>query len=403
MPNSKILFISPQPLWPTNTGARLRNFHLAKSLCRHFQVTVLQAISPDETLASETNTDFKSVLSATRNKSYTPINLIKGLLGPLPFTVLTYYAKSFQRVLIDTLNSQKFDFVQIESIHMAPYLSAIRGATATNIPVVLDWHNIESELMFRFAKGSSSPAKRIVGSRVAQLLHRLEQNALGTFSAHTVVSKLEQEKLLKRAPQAKVHIIPNGVDTSAFSVAPEQLVGTSGKRVLLFVGSMDYHANSEAVIWFTNEIWPQLSAEFADLDFKIVGRNPPPAVQSLASSRIIVTGTVKDVRPYYQEALAILVPLRVGGGTRLKILEAMAARVPVISTHLGAEGIEVEDEKNILLADTSADMARAIRRLLGEPQFAESLIASAHGLAVNRYDWQVIGSALANVYTSLKD
>jgi len=391
--NLKILFLCPQPLWPVNTGARLRNFHLANALCAHAEVTILQAVNPADSPSSPSPNSFQSVLSAVRGKSYSALNVLRGIRGPIPVTVLNYASKDIERVLREALESSAFNAVQIESIHMAPYLEMIRRRNP-GINAVLDWHNVESELIQQYAASTANPAKKFIASRTSTLLYRMEQDALKSFSAHTVVSELERDKLLKRAPDAKIHVIANGVDAATFA----RPGSTASRRTLLFVGSMDYHANSEAVLWFCREIWPRLAAEFPSLDFKIVGRNPPSSVKDLASDRITVTGTVDDVRPYYHEAFSVVVPLRVGGGTRLKILEAMAAGVPVISTRLGAEGIAAEDRKQILLADTPADMAAAVRSLLTEPGLVSSLRDSARSLVETNYDWRVLGAKLAELY-----
>ena len=391
----KILFICPQPLWPVNTGARLRNFNLANALCSQAEVSILQAVNPADP-PPQTESPFKNVLSAQRGKSYTPWKILRGIFGPLPITVLNYASPAIENALRQTLETNIYDIVQIESIHMAPYLKTIRNLSAAS--VFLDWHNVESELMQQYADKTTNLAKRRIAARTASLLHQMEQTALKTFSAHLVVSDLERDKLLRRAPDAKIHVIPNGVDTASFSRRDAPPTPTE-RQTLLFVGSMDYHANSEAVVWFCQETWPHIAAEFPNLDFKIVGRNPPPSVQNLASPRITITGTVADVRPYYHQAFAILVPLRVGGGTRLKILEAMAAAVPVISTRLGAEGISAQDQKEILLADTPAEMTSALRTLLTNPVLAQSLRQSARTLAETQYDLRVLSDKLAAVYS----
>jgi glycosyltransferase involved in cell wall biosynthesis len=215
------------------------------------------------------------------------------------------------------------------------------------------------------------------------------------------VSEREKEKLLARVPGVQIHVIPNGVDTSTIAGRSPAGTAASTRQTLLFVGSMDYHANSDAVIWFCREIWPRLAAEFPHLDFKIVGRNPPAAVRALASPRILITGTVEDVRPFYHHAFAVLVPLRVGGGTRLKILEAMAAGVPVISTRLGAEGLAVAHGRELLLADTADEMAASIRMLLSDEVLRAALCKAARALVETQYDWSVLGARLAAVYRSL--
>jgi glycosyltransferase involved in cell wall biosynthesis len=372
---------------------------LANALASHFEVTVLQAVDPAEAPAPPASSSFKNVLSAKRGPSYTPANILRGLIGPLPITVLNYLSKNVESALTATLDSVPYDAIQIENIHMVPYLRTIRRHLPHPRPVVLDWHNIESELIRQYGRTSTNPAKKLVAARIGSLLCQVEKNALAEFSAHTVVSEPDRQKLLQRNPRAQIKVIPNGVDSVAFAASSTAL--EPGRRTLLFVGSMDYHANAEAAIWFCRQVWPQLANEFPNLDFKIVGRNPPPSVQALASQKITVTGTVNDVRPFYHQAFAVLVPLRVGGGTRLKILEAMAAGVPVISTRLGAEGISAENQIHILLADTADEMAAATRRLLNQPDLVRRLRQAALELVRTHYDWSVLGQQLANLYQSL--
>lgn len=401
MEKLKILFLCPQPLWPVNTGARLRNFHLANALGADADITVLQITAAGESAPPQTSGAFHKLLSASRGKSYTPAKMLRGLAGPLPITVLNYTSDNVARTLASELEAESYDAVQLESIHLFRYFETIQRCRRPP-RVVLDWHNIESELMQRFADSCRHPAKKLVAARTARLLHRLEDTALSNFAAHTVVSDREREKLVARAPSANIHVIANGVDSAAFAKSTTTTEPVNpARQTLLYVGSMDYHANSDAVLWFCREIWPQLSASLPTLDFKIVGRNPPPTVQALASDRIIVTGTVDDVRPFYHQAFAVLVPLRVGGGTRLKILEAMAAGVPVISSRLGAEGIDVTDRHNILLADTAADMSAAVTALIRDCDLSARLCSAARTLVETKYDWRVLGAKLAAVYRGL--
>lgn len=164
---------------------------------------------------------------------------------------------------------------------------------------------------------------------------------------------------------------------------------------------MDYHANIEAVRWFVRETWPAIAARNPELRFVIVGRSPAPEVRALASERVIVTGTVDDVRPYYTGALAAIVPLRVGSGTRTKILEAMAAGVPVISTRLGVEGIEAVHGTDLLLADIPSEMAAAVRELAASAALHTRMREAARRFVLSRYDWSISGDRLFSIYHNL--
>jgi glycosyltransferase involved in cell wall biosynthesis len=205
--------------------------------------------------------------------------------------------------------------------------------------------------------------------------------------------------------------VENGVDVAfhcdqEIEAAYRSTKGPPGdtRRDLLFVGSMDYHANIDAAVRFATDLWPLVRERLPGFRFVIVGRSPTPAVQALAKMPgVVVTGTVEDVRPYYRNALAEVVPLRVGSGTRLKILEAMAAGVPVISTRLGAEGLEVSNGRDILLAETPEDLLGAIQALTNSPERRQSIAAAGRETVGSRYDWPILGAKLFEIHCAARE
>jgi sugar transferase (PEP-CTERM/EpsH1 system associated) len=397
----KILYFCPQQVWPLTGGALLRNFHLANALASRCSVTLLQLARPGEQPAINwPATNFRQVLTFERDSAYTPAKVLNGIIGPAPLPVLNYASKSAAAALSSLLARESFDAVQLESVHLLSYLDAIRQAPRSPA-VVADWHNIESELMARYASQTRHWARRIAAKRTASLLERAEQRLLAEADVHTVVSEREKQALLKRLPGAKIHVIPNGVDMAAFAgidaaVSPDD--PAPARNTVLYVGSMDYHANVDAVTWFVREIWPKVEKQLPDLTFTIAGRNPGPGVRALASPRVRVTGSVEDVRPYYAAALAVVVPLRVGSGTRLKILEAMAAGVPVVSTSLGAEGLDAVDAIHLLLADSPEQISSSLGRILQQPGLARDLSDAAKAFVAQRYDWSLIGQKLYEIH-----
>jgi glycosyltransferase involved in cell wall biosynthesis len=202
-------------------------------------------------------------------------------------------------------------------------------------------------------------------------------------------------------------VIENGVDTEYYSDAQiEKAAGARrdapGKNRIVFVGSMDYHANIEGVVNFAREVWPNLRARQPKLVFTIVGRYPSREVRELARTPgIEVTGRVDDVRPFYRKAVAAIVPLNVGGGSRLKILEAMAAGVPVVSTTLGAEGLDMRHGENILIADTNEQLVEAIVSVVEDEARLNRLGAAGRALVSNHYDWAKLGGLLFEIYQKL--
>ena len=391
MPHLRILFFTPHQIWPANSGARLRNFYLATSLARRCSVTLVQILQPDEAIVEPANSQlFDQVITARKSRSYTAGKLIKGLTGPLPLTVLNYSSPDVTQRLSTLLAAKPFDIVQLESSHLFSYLEIFRSLPDPPA-VLLDWHNIESELMYRYASETPGLAKKLVARRTAGLLRQVEGQLLQRCDAHAVVSDREKSNLAEREPRARIEVIPNGVDTTAYN-SPS--IFNQVKKTLLFVGSMDYHANIDAVSWFVGDIWPGIARQAPDFTFVVAGRSPSRQVQELASDRVQITGTVEDVRPFYSDALAVVVPLRVGGGTRLKILEAMAMGVPVISTRLGAEGISATDGQNILLADSAEETIASVTKLVRDPILRERLAREGRRLVTEEFDWNSIGERL---------
>jgi glycosyltransferase involved in cell wall biosynthesis len=319
---------------------------------------------------------------------YTPGKVLKGIFGRWPLPVVNYASPAMAAAVAGLENS--FDLVHLDSMHMASYVPLLNGAR-----VVYNWHNIESELMSRYAENAPSLARKIYGTLTARKLAALEKELLRNAFGHLVCSQREKDQMLELVPGARIAVIENGVDAGAFPSAP----GTgAGRKRLVFVGSMSYHANIEGAVWFTDKIWPEIHRRYPDWKLTLVGSNPAPAILALKSDSIEVTGTVPSVAPYYKDALAAIVPLRTGGGTRLKILEAMAAGVPVISTALGAEGLAVSPGEDVLIADSLESWIAALESLSDNEANWTRLATAGRRLVESRYDWQALGKSLFETY-----
>jgi glycosyltransferase involved in cell wall biosynthesis len=396
----RILYFAPHSSWPLTTGARLRDYHLARQLGARCSLTFAGLIAPGEEQPPDppAGSNFESNITLTRGPAYTPVKILRGLLGPVPVTLLNYFHHSAADRLAKIIDEREIDTVQMESVHLLPYLPAIR-ATRRNPPVLADWHNIESELMYRFAAQARNPLRRWAANRTAYLIERSEERLLASCRFHTVASERERDALRRRSPGADIRVVFNGVDVDFYSEASP--IALADAPALLFVGSMDYHANIDAVLWFVRKIWPELKRTHPRLVFFVVGRNPPSEIRELASDGITITGTVDDVRPWYRNATAAVVPLRTGSGTRLKILEAMAAGVPVISTTLGAEGLDVSHRSDILLADTRVDIVAAVNQVIASEPLQHQLRQAGRTLVTERYDWRALGTRLYEIHSEM--
>jgi len=402
----KLLYFCPHQIWPANTGARLRDYELARQLAARASVTFVQMCrAGEEPCTLPDDSGLAAVVTLDKDRTYTPFKVLRGLAGPTPMTVLNCWSLRARSQLASVLHSGQFDTIQMEGVHLLKYLPVIMEAPRSPA-VVVDWHNIESELMWRYAENTSNWAKKTAARRTAKLIERAEDRILKMCGTHTVTSERERQKLLARCPEANIHVIPNGVDTNAYTAKKiaESGSGTgqaNSNPTILFIGSMDYHANIDAATWFSRQVWPEISRAHPELVFTIIGRNPSPEVRRLASDRIRVTGTVDDIRPFFASAAAVIVPIRYGSGTRYKILEAMAAGVPVVSTRLGAEGIEAKDCVHFLLADNGTEFAAAVSRLLTSPDTRSGFSKAARALMSRIYDWPIIGTRLYGIHSEL--
>ena len=358
----------------------------------------LLAFAEPERDASALKNVYEQIVAVNRNAGYSLGKVLRGAMGSTPLPLLNYTTNEMKQALAALLSEQEFDFVQVESIHLMNYLPMIRAARKRPL-VICDWHNVESELMRQYGESEGNFARRAYARRTARLMNEAEQEALREFDAHIVVSEEDAERLLRMNSAARVFVIENGVDPAYYGDTQDE---SNTKNRIIFVGSMDYHANIDAAVNFARNVWPILHDKKPELTFTIVGRDPAPTVRELSSiAGLEVTGSVEDVRPFYHEAIAAVVPLRVGGGSRLKILEAMAAGVPVVSTTIGAEGLKVGDGENILLADNDQDLVDKIVSVIDDENLRTRLVAAAHALIAERYDWSKLGVTLTSVYTKL--
>jgi len=383
----RVLSLSPRQCQPAVTGAKLRDYYLARAFGETGDLTYIYF---REAGAAPAEMPFcRELIGVERPRPYTAGKILRGIAGRWPLPVLNYTSAAMLAEARRCLAAARFDLVYIDAIHLAACERELRSAPGA-APVVYNWHNIESELMERFSGHAKSRAKRWYARLTARRLAGAEEEILGSAYGHIVCSEREKEELLRRAPSARIAVVENGVDAAAFrDDAP------AGARTrIVFVGAMNYRPNADAAVWFARSLWAGIREQFPELRLTIVGGDPGPEVVALRDiPGVEVTGRVPQIQPYYRDAMAAVVPLRVGGGTRLKIVEAMAAGVPVISTAIGAEGLMVEDGATILIAQEDAAWARALRTLQ-DTETRSRIVDRARALATSRYDWNVIGKGL---------
>lgn len=394
----KILFVTPRLPLPADTGAKIRTFNLLKNAARNNQVSLLSFYQEENDKAVNELKGLGIETYLVRAKDKIKLSTI---FGELPVSIEKYFSEEMKDKIKELITNENFDLVHFDHLHMGQYRGCING-----LPCVLDEHNVESVLLQRCAAIEKSLIKKLLFKSQSKKMASFEGNLVSKFTKCLTVSDNDKERLLKMSgSKANVEVIPNGVDTEYFSkeiasVAPSGLPRNDEEDSLVFTGSMDWLPNSDAVIYFTKEILPLIWKENSKVKFYVVGKGASKEMLALTKSddRIIVTGKVDDVRPYIARSKVFVVPIRIGGGTRLKILEAMAMSKTVISTTIGAEGIACTQNKDIILRDSAEDFSQAVLELLKNEPKQRSLGMAGRKLVCDNYDWKIISQKLENIY-----
>jgi glycosyltransferase involved in cell wall biosynthesis len=383
----RLLWVKAGKLLPVDTGGKIRSYNLLRHLAARHELVLLSYYGGerDEAYEMELRRAFPAAAPIHDGTPQSGVRLyvhyLRQLLSPAPYAVNKFTSRRVQRAVTARLDEGRFDAA------ICDFLSASRNFPehfAT--PSVLFQHNVESVLWRRQAHHEPNLIKRLAFQIEAIKMSRYERDAVRRFPRVIAVSERDRDEMAGMTDPERIDVVPTGVDVAQYRAASGS---PSGRPIMMFLGSMDWEANIDAVDYFCREIWPSIRAAVPDASFRIVGRAPHPRVARLASQSVEVTGRVDSVVDHLRDAAVFVVPLRVGGGTRLKIFEAMAAEKAVVSTTVGAEGLDVRDEHDVLLADTPRHFADAVIRLLKDPVRRRQLERAA-GETAARHDWSAI-------------
>ncbi len=393
----RVLWVKAGKLLPVDTGGKIRSYNILRFLGKNndHEVTLLSYY------VGRRDADYEAALAQEIPGSQTiytaapDLNVIQQGLDYLwrlprrePYVISKYTHPAVQATVADWLFSGRFD------VAVCDFLDAsVNFPSQAPIPCVLFQHNVESSLWERMAAVESNPVKKLSFAIESAKMTRYERATLGRFHHIIAVSEHDRRQMLRMNPACEITVVPTGVDTQKFNAAP---ASSAQPPRVVFTGSMDWEPNIDAVNYFCSEIWPRIRAEFPDVIFQIVGRSPVAKVRRLASDSVEVTGTVTSVAEYLEKASVVVVPLRIGGGTRLKIFEAMAMGKALVSTSIGAEGLEVESGRDLLLADDAASFADAVVLLLRDAATRRKFEQAARQLAA-QFDWSRIVAQFAAV------
>ena len=399
----KILFLTPQMPYPPRQGAALRNWGIIAGLAARHEVSVLSFLAPGQDPEPAAAMREICHVETVQFPARTLQDRLHDMLTTRqPDMALRLASELYAHRLADWLAREPFDVVQIGGIEMAPYLDVL-DATHPRPLVVFDNLNCEYLLQKRaFLTDLRAP---ILWPGAAysfvqwQRLRRYEAQVCRRADRVLAVSDVDAEMLRKLVPGLDVTVVPNGVDTQTYR--PEPPDPQIPENLLVFTGTMDFRPNVDAVLWFAQKVLPAVQAEVPDVHFFVVGQRPHRRLETLRDDpAITLTGWVKDTRPYIASAAVYVAPLRIGGGTRLKLLEAMAMSKPVIATSLGAEGYPVTDGRELLLADAPTDFAAAVVTLLRAPEQRVALGQVARAFVERQYDWHAIVPRVEAVYAA---
>ena len=393
-----ILWLKNELLHPLDKGGRIRTYEMLRRLRDHHRVTYIALddhTSTEEQRARAAEYCDELVLVPWRDAPLRgwrrTLAILRNVFSPLPFAVAPYRA----RAMTDAIRARCNDAAHGADVVVCDFLiPALNVPDGLPCPVVLFQHNVEAMIWERRTRVAANPLLRFYMGEQWRRMKRIEREQCLRFDHVIAVSPEDAAVFREQYGVQRVSSVPTGVDTEFFRPS-----GTVARRPanIVFTGSMDWMPNEDGMTWFVDEILPTIERAVPGVTLSIVGRNPTARVRALAEGRphVRVTGTVPDVRPFLEEASVVVVPLRIGGGTRIKIYEAMGIERAVVSTTIGAEGLDVTNGRHIVLADDAMAFANAVIALLQSPERATEIGSAAAAHVRAHFGWAAVADQFA--------
>lgn len=395
----RVLVLDEGIPYPPNAGKSSRTWNLLRRLATRHSVCVLcygHPNAPGTLEARNAGIDLRLVERRANPQGWRLyLRLFLNLFSQFPFSVTKHYSHAFQKQFEELLKEDSWDLIQCE---WTPYARFITHTL--KVPVLMATHNVESQIWARRADHAGNPFAKVFFKTQEWKMRRFEKQALLRASAATVVTNVDLS-ILRNWGVTHVSLIPNGVDLETYSPTPD----AEREDELLFLASLDWYPNVDALDYFVKNILPTVRARRAGANLRIVGRKPAESLAKQYSCLpgIDFVGEVKEVRSHLDRAAVIIVPLRIGGGSRIKILEALAAGKAVVSTVIGAEGLDVISGEHLLIADSPAAFAGRIEELLASTKLRRRLSNNGRKLVTKRYGWDQIANRLESVWYDVSE
>ena len=397
-----ILFLSTRSPYPLISGHSLRTYHILRGAAEQHKVTLVTFVQLDKEMQKENLDHLNSFchevhqfrIPTDLSKAKLAIALFRNLFSSLPFVAQKYDCPEMRQKIREIIKKEHIDLVHADLLHLAVYLDEF-----ADLPKVIVNHNVESVRLERWFQSESNLIKKIFLGLQCGKLRKFERYAMENFDSCVVVSEIDKQILQDMGVKnKKLYVVTNGTDTKFFKPTGRETIENS----ILWIGNMGVHTNRDAVLYFWREIYPFIQKNNPEVKMIFVGTAPPKEIADAATNneQVRVTGFVDDIRPYIEGAAVMVVPIRIGSGTRLKILDAMGMGKAIVSTAVGCEGLDVTDGKDILIADDPEDFAEKTNRLLRDKETRHKLEVNARELAKS-YDWKHIQEKQEEIYQEL--
>jgi len=401
----QILWISHFLLYPdTGYGALQRSKNLLKCLGTKSEVILICLVREyDRQLAPSIEVAYKDLknyctevyfIQHKVKASHKIKFLFKNVLTGTPYSVFLYRSKELLAVVKSILSNNKIDLIHADTIGLIE--QSIKEIESVK---VLNHHDIESHKMSRRTKTETNILKKLFYYYESYCIKKYEKRYCKEYDLNIVVSEVDKSRLQEIEQDIKIEVVANGVDCDYFQFSSRE----NSNEELIFTGTLDYYPNSHAIIYFFSDVWPFLKKKYPDMKLTIIGKNPPITVVDLVNKYKDVTlcGYVPDVRPYIKNASIYICPIQDGGGTRLKILDALAQGIPVVSTEMGAEGLHLDDGIHLLIGNTPDEFLEKISILIDNPALSKTISTNGRMFVEKNYSYSVIGEKFTSIYKAL--
>ncbi len=396
----KILQLCSKPPYPPKDGGSIAMNILTQGLLNEgHSVKVLAICTPklnikieDIDLAYRQKTNYESVFIDTTIK---PLAVILNLFSTKSYNIVRFYSKEFNDKLIEIFKTQEFDIIHLETLWVSPYLDTLRKYSKAKI--VLRSQNIEYKIWERMAYYCSNPIKKHYLKLLSRRLKKYENGLINSYDGIATITELDNTTLIEDGCKIPIIHIPFGIDLEKYKEDKSNLDSPS----IFHIGAMDWRPNSDGIEWFLKNCWSKISTKYPTIKLYLAGRNMPDWLKNLEMKNVVIEGEVSDSHKFINSKSIMIVPLASGGGMRVKIIEGMALGKTIVSTAVGSEGIDYENKKNILIANTEDEFTTAISNCLDDKLYSESLGENARKLIESKYDNAIICKRLSDFYQKL--